>query len=85
MVINYNKFIGSALDGPTKCRVQALIEEVSHEEILKLTGLDFESELHCYANVCGYPEDEAYIIIATEVLSIADGRGLKFSVADANW
>ncbi len=62
----------------------SLIEEVSHEEILKLTGVDFGSELHCYTNACGFPEDEAHVIIALDVLEIADGRGFNFSVADAN-
>ena len=84
MTINYNKFMGEYLNITTKSRVQALIEEVTHEEILKLTGVDFESELHCYVNVCNFAEDEAHMIIATEVLEIADGRGFNFSVADAN-
>ena len=84
MEINYSKFMGSYLNITLKSRVKALIEEVSHEEILKLTGVDYESDLHCYVNVCDFPQDEAHIIIATEVLEIADGRGLNFSVADAN-
>ncbi len=84
MQINYSKFMGEYLNITLKSRVQALIEEVSHEEILKLTGVDFGSELHCYTNACGFPEDEAHVIIALDVLEIADGRGFNFSVADAN-
>ena len=84
MQIIYTKFMGEYLNISLKCRVQALIEEVSHEEILNVTGVDFETELHNYTNACGFPEDEAQVIIALEVLEIADGRGFNFSVADAN-
>jgi hypothetical protein len=84
MQINYNKFMGEYLNITLKCRVQALIEEVSHEEILNLTGYDVDSALYCYVDACGFPEDEAHILMALEVLEIADGRGFNFSVADAN-